>query len=77
MYAKGHGVAKDNYEAVKWCRKAAEQGDALAQLHLGCCYANGCGVVRNKAEAVKWLRKAANQGIEVGNQGLKILGVDH
>ncbi|MCH7544007.1 MAG: sel1 repeat family protein, partial [Proteobacteria bacterium] len=27
MYAKGEGIAKDEDEAVKWYREAAEQGD--------------------------------------------------
>ena len=32
MYANGEGVVQDYKEAVKWYRKAAEQG--IAQLHL-------------------------------------------
>jgi TPR repeat protein len=55
-------VAKDEAEAVKWYRKAAEQGNAGAQFNLGFCYAYGQGVVKNEAEAVKWYRKAAEQG---------------
>ena len=35
IYANGRGVAKDEVEAVKWYRKAAEQGDADAQGILG------------------------------------------
>ena len=35
MYAKGEGVPKDNAEAVKWFRKAAEQGHTDAQYILG------------------------------------------
>ena len=31
FYAKGRGVTQDDKEAVKWYRKAAEQGDADAQ----------------------------------------------
>lgn len=31
MYAKGEGVSKDYVEAVRWYRKAAEQGQAEAQ----------------------------------------------
>lgn len=34
-YAHGQGVAQNDAEAVKWCRKAAEQGYALAQITLG------------------------------------------
>ena len=42
--------------------KAADQGDAKAQVDLGVMYANGDGVPENDAEAVKWFRKAADQG---------------
>ena len=34
MYEKGEGVPKDYVEAVKWYRKAAEQGDAYGQKQL-------------------------------------------
>ena len=54
---------KQNYvEAVKWYRKAAEQGHALAQATLGACYLTGTGITQSYAEAVKWYRKAAEQG---------------
>jgi len=56
-------VAKDDAEAVKWFRKAAEQNDARAQAALGVRYAKGQGVAKNKAEAVKWYRKAAEQNV--------------
>jgi len=49
-------------EAVKWYRKAAEQGDADAQFNLGVMYDEGHGVLQDDAEAVKWYRKAAEQG---------------
>ena len=39
-YASGHGVDKDPAEAVKWFRKAAEQGDPNAQYNLAVCYAH-------------------------------------
>ena len=55
------GVAKDEAEAVKWFRKAAEQNLADAQFSLGVCYAIGQGVTKDDAEAVKWFRKAAEQ----------------
>ena len=52
-----------NYtEAVKWWRKAAEQGNAYAQYNLGNCYYHGQGVPQDYAEAVKWYRKAVEQG---------------
>ena len=61
-YAKGDGVPKNNALAVKWYRKAAEQGHRIAQSNLGLMYANGKGVPKNDALAVKWYRKAAEQG---------------
>ena len=49
-------------DAVKWFRKAAEQGDVEAQFGLGVCYSGGDGVAKDTVEAVKWYRKAAEQG---------------
>jgi len=42
--------------------KAAEQGLADAQLHLGIMYADGKGVVQNYEQAVYWYRRATEQG---------------
>jgi TPR repeat protein len=55
------GLAKDDVEAVKWWRKAADQNDASAQLNVGLSYHHGDGVAKDLAEAVKWYRKAAEQ----------------
>ena len=49
-------------EAVKWYRKAADQGNAPAQYNLGNMYRTGQGVAKDEVEAVKWYRKAADQG---------------
>lgn len=58
---------QEKYEnAVKWYRKAAEQGYASAQSQLGVMYAFGLGVPQNENEAAKWWRKAAEQGDAVG-----------
>ena len=43
-------------------RKAAEQGDAIAQFNLGGRYYLGKGVPQDYNEAATWLRKAADQG---------------
>ena len=63
-YSKGVAAynKKDYPEAVKWYRKAAEQGHARAQCDLGFCYDRGYGVSQSWSEAVKWYRKAAEQG---------------
>ncbi len=47
---------------MKWFRKAAEQGLAIAQFNLGVMYDEGRGAPQDYAEAVKWYRKAAEQG---------------
>jgi TPR repeat protein len=61
-YSNGQGVPQNYAEAMKWFRKAADQGNPRAQHNLGFMYANGEGVVNDLAEAVKWYRKAADQG---------------
>jgi TPR repeat protein len=72
----------DHPEAVRWYRKAAEQGHATAQYNLGWCYENGRGVEKDAREAVRWYRKAAEQGNAVAEGALGYcyhngLGVGH
>ena len=48
-----------NYKAaVKWYRKAAEQGYAKAQNNLGWMYATGTGVPKDMTKAKYWINKA-------------------
>jgi TPR repeat protein len=61
-YKNGWGVAKDDAEAVRWSRAAAEEGHAGAQSDLGWMYEHGRGVPRDDVEAVRWFREAAEQG---------------
>ncbi|MCX5632863.1 MAG: trypsin-like peptidase domain-containing protein [Phycisphaerae bacterium] len=56
------GTVQDYNEAVKWFRKAAEQGFTEAQNYLGRMYYNGYGVQQDYNEAVNWVTKAATQG---------------
>ena len=51
-YASGIGVEKNPAEAVRWYRKAAQQGLAMAQKNLAELLAGG--VARNYVEAYKW-----------------------
>lgn len=53
--------AKDDREAIRWFRKAAEQNYGPAQESLAWFYERGSGVERSEAEAMKWRRKAAEQ----------------
>lgn len=75
MYANGQGVVKDEAEAVRWFRKAAEQGTAGAQHNLGFMYENGYGVKKDKVEAVRWYLLAADQGGEESKEAVKRLVV--
>ncbi len=65
MYAKGEGVAEDDVEAVRWYSKAAEQGEAHAQLNLGLMYMRGDGVPKDDIQAYAWTNLAAAQGIKL------------
>ena len=56
------GVLQDYAEALKWYRKAANQGHAGAQFKLGGMHREGEGVSKDYAEALKWYHKAADQG---------------
>ena len=70
-FLKVGGIAPElTKEAVKWFRKAAEQGEAHAQFMLGMCYFDGVGITQDKTEAVKWLQKAAKQGHEKAKKAL-------
>lgn len=61
-YSIGQGIPQDYKEAMKWFRKAAEQGYADAQAVLGLMYVIGQGVPQDYKEAIKWCRKAVEQG---------------
>ena len=58
------GITKNESTALKWFRKAADQGDAWSQYHLGDMYYHGRGVPQNFPSALMWLRKAEAQGIK-------------
>jgi TPR repeat protein len=61
-YRGGRDVQKDDAQALRWFRLAADRGDAIAQLSLGLMYADGRGVPQDNDEAAKWYRRAADQG---------------
>ncbi|MDH3466506.1 MAG: protein kinase [Gammaproteobacteria bacterium] len=61
MYDTGKGVPRDDAEAVKWYRRAAEQGYDPAQNAMGVMYAQGRGVARDDRAALEWYRRAAAQ----------------
>ena len=66
-------MPQDDAEAVRWWRRAAEQGHATAQYNLGVMYANGRGVPQDDAEAVRWYRLAADQGEALAQSNLGVM----
>jgi hypothetical protein len=74
MYEQGDGIKQDLKEALKWYRKAADQGFDQAQFRLGLMYYNGRGVKQNRTEAFKWIVKAAEQGLDEALKTLEVLG---
>lgn len=71
MYANGSGLSKDDKEAVRWYRKAAENGSLMAQFNLGVMYSKGEGVDKDERESEKWYRKAAEGGYEKAKEALQ------
>jgi TPR repeat protein len=63
-------VVRDYAEALRWYRKAADQGDPDAQYGLGLMYSLGQGVAQDYAESARWLHKAADQGNASAEYGL-------
>ena len=62
MYKGTKAVPQDMAEALKWVRKAAEQGYPEAQYHLGLVYGLGKGVPQDYVQAYTWFSAAAAQG---------------
>jgi TPR repeat protein len=67
------GVAKDDAEAARLTRLAAEQGFPPAEYDLALLYFTGRGVPKDIGESAKWLEKAANSGIAPAQNNLGLL----
>jgi|GEM_PF-6043788 len=65
--------AADACQTLDACRKAAEQGDAKAQNHLGMMYYTGMGMTQDYKQAEFWFRKAATQGDATAQNNLYIM----
>jgi len=61
-YYYGIDVPRDLFEAFKWYKKSAVQGNYLAQNILGSMFYNGDGVHQNYKQAMNWYMKSAEQG---------------
>ena len=61
MFQKGR-TYNDLKKAIGWYRKAAKQGHAEAQCHMGFYSIQGIGIDCDTIQALEWYRKAAEQG---------------
>ena len=73
LYQNGQGVPQDYAEAVRWFRKAADQGHARPSTVSARCTRTAEGVPQDYAEAVRWFRKAADQGNAMAQNDLGVL----
>jgi|GEM_PF-6736013 len=71
-YEKGNGVIRNEEEAVRLYRLAADQGHAHAQVNLGLMYVKGLGVAKDEREAARLFRLAADQGDAVAQAVLRL-----
>jgi uncharacterized protein len=65
MYSFGQYVEQDDFEAIKWYRLAAEQGDRVAQNNLASYL-----IDENIGEAIKWYIASAEQNLPFAQEAL-------
>jgi uncharacterized protein len=65
MFMSGIVVPHDDDQAAMWFRKAAEQGDAVAQHDLGAAYEYGRGVPKDFVLAYMWESLASTSEFNV------------
>jgi TPR repeat protein len=70
---RGDGVARNDREAVKWFRKAAEHGSAAGEHQLGQAYQFGRGVTPDYQTAMRWYQAAADHGLADARRSLEAL----
>ncbi len=63
-------AARDDVEAARLYRAAAELGSAEGAFNLGYRLANGQGVAKNDAEAARWYQAAGEQGSAAAQNNL-------
>jgi hypothetical protein len=55
-------------------RKAAAQGNEVAERNIGIMYLQGLGVATSRDEAIRWLRQAAAKDDDDAKTALQLLG---
>jgi len=68
QHYEGKDLQQDYVEAMKWYRKAADRGLAVAQRKLGQMYDAGVGVLQDYIRAHMWYNLAATNGDEIARK---------
>lgn len=68
----GRGVPRNDAEAARLYRLAANQGHAVAQYNLALLHANGRGAPQSDLEATRLFRLAAGQGLAEAQYNLAV-----
>lgn len=62
-YAEGLGTKQSDADAVKWYRKAADNGNVTGQYNMGVVHHKAMhGLPQDNVEALRWFKMAAAQG---------------
>lgn len=59
------GIEKNETVAATWLLKAAEQGNADAEVFMAALYDRGIGVQQNETKATEFYKQASNHGNEM------------
>ena len=71
LHARGwRGHPRDEAEAIRWYRRAADRGYGPAQYNLAHMLADGRGCVPNLPQAAGWYRRAADGGFAPAQRSL-------
>lgn len=76
LYLRGVGCERNFIEAARWCRMAADGGDAGGALGIGLVFEHGLGVPADCAEAARRYRLAADRGSDSASTALGLLHID-
>lgn len=68
MYEAGDGVALNATAALRWYRRAADNGYGLAHFRLGLKYIQGADVTPSKSAAIEHLYKAGLAYLNAGDR---------
>ena len=73
MYSRGQGIPRDDAEAIRWYRLAAEEGNPEAKYSLGVMYSKGQGTPQDYTEAIFWFKQLADEGDPDAQYNLGVL----